>query len=316
MSDPKKYTFGPVPSRRLGRSLGVDLVPLKTCTQNCIYCQLGVHGERVTQRMPYVDVAVVLKELKEQVDAGLNADYITLSGSGEPTLNSDIGRLIDGIRKVTDIPIAIITNGTLFTDDDVRRECSKADVVLPSLDAGDEKTFQLMNCPAAGIGFSAFVDGLCRFRSEFNGQIWLEVFFCEGVNTSDKQVSDMKAVIDFILPDRIQLNTAARPTVDPSAKKVSAEKLEAIAKQFGEIAEVVADYSKVGQAKRVDRGVDDVLEMLKRRPCSIDDICSGLAVEAGQVEPIIDSLTEQGKVIAEIRSEKTFYKTAQSSPKS
>ena len=309
MSDHRKYIFGPVASRRLGRSLGVDLVPLKTCTQNCIYCQLGVHGERITQRMPYIDIALVLKELKERVAAGLNADYITLSGSGEPTLNSDIGRLIDGIRKITDIPIAIITNGTLFSDDNVRKECSKADVVLPSLDAGDEKTFQQMNSPATGIGFTEFVDGLCRFRSEFNGQMWLEVFFCEGVNTSEKQVADIKAIVDFIMPDRIQLNTAVRPTVDPHARKVPAEKLEAIAKQFGDTAEVIADYSKARPAKAKDRGSDDVLEMLMRRPCSIDDICSGLAVEAEQVQPIIDTLIEQGKVITEIRSEKIFYKT-------
>lgn len=308
MSEQHKHIFGPVPSRRLGLSLGIDLVPLKTCTQNCIYCQLGINGKQTLQRKPYVDIDSVLDELKERVSAGLHADYITLSGSGEPTLNSEIGKLIDGIKKITDIPIAIITNGTLFNIDEVRKQCAKADIVLPSLDAGDEKTFQKMNCPATGIRFVEFVDGLCRFRADYNGQMWLEAFFCQDVNTSPKQINDMVAVVQFIAPDRVQLNTAVRPTADSHAKRVPADKLEAIAKQFGDIAEVVADYSKTtsSEGDRIDS--EDIMEMLKRRPCSIDDICAGLQITPVQATPIVEYLHQKDLIATETRNTIAFYK--------
>ena len=142
---PKKkyrYLFGPVPSRRLGRSLGVDIIPLKTCSQNCIYCQLGKDAPQTLQRKEYIPIESVLAELKIKIAEGLEADFITISGSGEPTLHSQLGELIDGIRKLTDIPVAVITNSTLLSDRGVRRDCCKADVVLPSLDAGDPETFQ------------------------------------------------------------------------------------------------------------------------------------------------------------------------------
>ena len=211
----RKYLFGPVASRRLGRSLGVDIVPLKVCSQNCIYCQLGINADTTIDRREYVDIDEVLAELKSAVDDGLQADYITLTGSGEPTLNSRLGDIIDGIRKITEVPVAILTNANLFSDPQVRAACAKADVVSPSLDAGDAESFKKMNRPHESINFNTFVEGLCVFRQEYAGQIWLEVFFCQGVNTSDEQVEKMRAIIERIAPDRIQLNTSVRPTVDP-----------------------------------------------------------------------------------------------------
>ena len=164
-----KYLFGPVPSRRLGLSLGVDIVPLKTCSQNCIYCQLGMNGSQTTKRSEYVPVHAVLEELRQRLTEGLNADYITLSGSGEPTLHSKITSIIKGIKELTDIPVALITNGTLFTNPRVRAACLNADVVLPSLDAGDEQTFTKINRPHTDIKFVDFVDGLCKFRKSIGG---------------------------------------------------------------------------------------------------------------------------------------------------
>jgi len=151
MKKKEKYIFGPVASRRLGLSLGVDIVPAKVCSLDCIYCQVGRTTKKTVKRREYVPIRKVLAELKARLDKGLRADYITISGSGEPTLNSKIGVLIDRIKKITDIPVAIMTNGTLLYMADVRRDCRKADVVLPSLDAADEETFEKINRPNRNI---------------------------------------------------------------------------------------------------------------------------------------------------------------------
>ncbi len=244
------YLFGPVPSRRLGRSLGVDIVPLKTCTQNCIYCQLGKDAPQTIERKEYVPVEAVLDELKRKVAEGLETDVVTISGSGEPTLNSGLGRLIDGIKQFVDVPVVVITNGTLLSRGDVRRDCAKADIVMPSLDAGDAETFEKMNRPHPGLDFDTFVEGLCQFRREYTGQFWLEVFFCEGVNTDPRSVALMKEHIGRIGPDRIQLNTSVRPVVHPEAARVNPDKLADIARQLGDTAEIIADFSKHVQIGR------------------------------------------------------------------
>ena len=179
MSGEKKYFYGPVPSRRLGLSFGVDIVPFKVCTLDCIYCQLGKSTDLTIERSNYGPVEPILAELKETLSKGLKTEFITIAGSGEPTLNLQLGKLIEGIKKITDIPVAILTNGTLFYNEDVRIDCSKADVVIPSLDAGDAETFQKVNRPHRDINIENLIFGLSKFRDEFSGQIWLEVFFVE-----------------------------------------------------------------------------------------------------------------------------------------
>ena len=163
-----QFLFGPVPSRRLGQSLGLDIVPMKTCTQNCLYCQLGKDAPLTLDRKAYVPTEAVLDELRRWLDEGHRADYITLSGSGEPTLHSELGTLLDAIKTLTDTPTAVITNGTLLYQPDVRRDCAKADVVLPSLDAGDEAAFLRLNNPHPDLKFQTFIDGLCQFRNEYD----------------------------------------------------------------------------------------------------------------------------------------------------
>ncbi|MCK5000563.1 MAG: radical SAM protein [Anaerohalosphaera sp.] len=309
MTENKKILFGPVPSRRLGLSLGVDLVPLKTCTQNCLYCQLGMHAKQTTVRKPYVDINTVLAELRQRIADGLVADYITLSGSGEPTLNSDIGILIDHIKQITDIPVAVITNGTLLNDPRVRADCAKADLVLPSLDAGDQETFDRMNNPASEISFDDLTRGLEAFRTEYTGRIWLELFFCMGINTSDEQIARMKKIVDRISPDRIQLNTAVRPTADAAAKIVPLDQLESIARQFGSGAEVIADFARGPQTSSAGTVTDrDIIEMLKRRPCSLADISAGLQTRTTQLTERLEALKRTGEIVVESRMGKAFYK--------
>jgi wyosine [tRNA(Phe)-imidazoG37] synthetase (radical SAM superfamily) len=303
-----KYLYGPVPSRRLGLSLGVDIVPLKVCTLNCVYCQLGRTTQKSVERKDFVATDAVLAELKERLAEGLQADFITISGSGEPTLNAKLGELIDGIRAITDIPIAIITNGTLLHRQDVRADCAKADVVLPSLDAGDEQGFQKVNRPHKDISIEKLISGLCKFRQEFAGRLWLEVFLVEGLNTDAEQIAKIKSAIALIRPDKVQLNTAVRPGAEPNVRSVSAEKLHAIAAGLGQNCEVVADFSPGRHRGHLHGTAESVLSMLKRRPCSLDDICSGLGINRDDALKHISHLQSQGLIGSEKANRTVFFK--------
>jgi len=318
-ADQTKYLYGPVPSRRLGLSLGVDIVPVKVCTLDCIYCQVGRTTEKTIERKDYIPIEEVLAELQERLDQGLKADYITISGSGEPTLNSRLGELIDAIKKLTDIPVAILTNGTLLYRQDVRANCAKADIVLPSLDAGDEQAFQRVNRPHKDISIEKLISGLCAFRDEFAGQIWLEIFFVEGVNTDIEQIAKINDAIGRIRPDKVQLNTAVRPTAEPNVKAMDVKKLQAIADQLGEKCEIVADFLPCHQGKHVERKVDpssagvllrrmeDVLSMLKRRPCSLQNICSGLGISRAEAIKYISHLQQLGVIYSEEKDGIVFF---------
>ncbi|MBE0536171.1 MAG: radical SAM protein [Phycisphaerae bacterium] len=307
MSTESKYLFGPVPSRRLGLSLGVDVVPLKTCTQNCIYCQLGRHGVQTLERKSYVAAQAVLAELKQRIAEGLRADYITFSGSGEPTLNRDIGAMIDGIRAMTDMKVAIITNGTLLGDPEVRADCCKADVVLPSLDAADPETFEKINRPHEAIRFDAFIEGLCRFREQYAGPIWLEVFLLEGVNTADDEIARMRELIARIRPDKVQLNTAVRPTAERNLAALDEARLQAIAGKLNFNAEVIADFARPPESQEMPEASRQILEMLRRRPCSLEDVCRGLGVGGIVAIKNINSLIAAGRVRTQVQDGKTFY---------
>jgi wyosine [tRNA(Phe)-imidazoG37] synthetase (radical SAM superfamily) len=305
----EKYLFGPVPSRRLGLSLGVDIVPLKTCTQNCLYCQLGLDAIQTLERKIYAPIDDVLAEIHGRIQTGLKADHITISGSGEPTLHLELGRLIDEIHRLTSIPVAVITNGSLLWRQDVRADCVRADVVLPSLDAGDEQTFRTLNQPHKDIDFAKFVEGLCQFRLQYPGPIWLEVFLCHGINTDNKSIENIGKLIDRIKPDKIQLNTAVRPTVHAHIQAVEPDLMADIAKRLGRGAEVIADFP----TEKTGRGGGDalsVLEMLRRRPCSIEDLRSGLGMRLEIVQKIVAHLVQTGQIIPENRGEKTYYKPA------
>jgi wyosine [tRNA(Phe)-imidazoG37] synthetase (radical SAM superfamily) len=309
VAEEKKYLYGPVPSRRLGRSLGVDIVPFKVCTLDCIYCQLGETTEKTLERKDYVPVKAVLAELKERLAQGVKADFIAISGSGEPTLNSRLGELIDGIKKITNIPVAILTNGTLLYRQDVRADCARADVVLPSLDAGDEQTFQKINRPHSGLSIEKLIEGLLAFRNEFAGEFVLEVFFVEGLNTGTEQIAKIKAAIERIRPDRIQLNSAVRPTAEPNVKRLDAGKLQVIAEELGEKCEVVADASPAQPGRDVECKAENLLSMLKRRPCSLNDICSALAINRNEALKYITHFQQQGLIHSEEKNGIIFFRT-------
>lgn len=321
MTDKKKHLYGPVPSRRLGLSLGIDIVPLKVCTLDCVYCQLGKTAKTAIARKEYVPVEPILAELKEALGAGLQADYITIAGSGEPTLNSRLGELIDNLKNITNIPIAILTNGTLLYREDVRADCVKADVVMPSLDAGDEQTFQRINRPNDVFSIKKLISGLCAFRKEFAGQIWLEVFLIEGINTGNEQIARIKDAIGLINPDKIHLNTAVRPTAVPNIVRLSPEKLRAIASRLGSKCEVVADFAPAHSSKsnkskaekmpqllsEMNRKEEALLSMLKRRPCSLDDICAGLDINHNEAIKYVSDLQNRGVIKSSLKDGIVFF---------
>ncbi len=304
-----QYLFGPVPSRRLGRSLGVDLTPFKTCTQNCIYCQLGKDAPPTIERREYVPTQAVLDELNCKIAEGLEADTVTFSGSGEPTLHSGLGQLIDAVKELTALPVVVITNGTLLSRPDVRRDCAKADIVMPSLDAGDAETFQKINHPHPDLSYEDFLKGLCLFRDEFAGLLWLEVFFCEGINTDPQSVRKLKEQIGRIKPDKIQLNTSVRPVTHPHAARVSSDRMNQIAAELGDSATVIADYAKAAGYERLTSDRDAILDMLRRRPCSADDICRGLNLNRNLAQKLIQQLLNDSHIVADVQNDVTYYKT-------
>ncbi len=308
MAGEKKYFYGPVPSRRLGRSFGVDIVPFKVCTLDCVYCQLGKTTDRTIERKDYGPIEPILAGLRETLAKGLEADFITIAGSGEPTLNSRLGELIDCIKKITDIPVAILTNGTLLYKEDVRADCAKADVVMPSLDAGDEQTFQKVNRPHNDISIENLISGLCTFREEFAGRIWLEVFFVEGLNTDAEKIAKIRNAIKLIRPDKVQLNTAVRPTAEADIKRLDAEKMQAIAARLGPKCEVVADFSLSHHGRGLENKAEDVLSILKRRPCSLNDICSGLGIGRNEALKYVTSLEHKGIIHSERKDGRVFFK--------
>jgi wyosine [tRNA(Phe)-imidazoG37] synthetase (radical SAM superfamily) len=303
---PTSYTYGPVPSRRLGLSLGVDIVPAKICTLDCVYCQVGRTTRKSVVREDFLDIAAVLAELEGKLKAGIKSDYITIGGSGEPTLNSRLGDLIDGIRRLTDIPIAILTNGTLLYRADVRAQCAKADVVIPTLDAADEAVFEAVHRPAPGITVEKLVSGIEQFRREFAGEIWLEVFLVAGVNAQAGQIEKIKGLIRRLRPDKVHLNTAVRPPAEPEVQAVPPEMLDAIARQIGGNCEVMG-MPPEGKARQDQRGEADLVSVLKRRPCSVEDICTGLGMDRQEVLKHLGHLGDLGVITSERRGDITYF---------
>jgi len=303
-----KYIFGPVPSRRLGLSLGVDIVPSKVCTLSCIYCQLGKTTTQTIERKEYIAVEPVIAELKSRLAAQPRADFITLSGSGEPTLNVRLGEFIARIKSITDIPVAVLTNGTLFFDRSVRADCCLADVVLPSLDAADQATFRKINRPHADISVEKLVEGLCAFREEFAGRIWLEIFLVAGVNTDSRQILKIREAVEKIRPDKIQLNTAVRPTAEPGVSRLGAEELMKVAAMLGHNCEIIADSRLDRHAASARVGTEQVLSILKRRPCTLEDVCAGLGLQLDRAISCIRQLQRQSLVHTENRDGISFYR--------
>jgi len=305
-----KYIFGPVPSRRLGVSLGVDVVPLKTCTFDCVYCQLGVTKNKTIDRQAFVSKVSVLNELKETIDMEANRiDFVTFSGSGEPTLNSEIGEMIEQIKTFTNIPIAVLTNGSLFYRDDVRKDLCKADLVVPSLDAITEDTFLKVNRPHKSLNLDMIIEGLKTFSQEFQGKIWLEIMLVKNINDDINELKHLRGLIRGIKLNKIHLNTVVRPPAEDFALSITREEMINIANLFDERVEIIADFDKIVEHKihaNNELIKDQIMSLLKRRPCTVDDIATSLGIHINEAIKYVNHLIENG-LIRQLRSNNKWY---------
>ncbi len=306
--DKRQYIYGPVPSRRLGRSLGVDLIPYKVCTYDCVYCQLGRTTNKTMERREWVPTGEVVAQLKEKLAS--KPDYITLAGSGEPTLHAGIGRLIREIKSRTDIPVAVITNGSLLWLPEVRNSLAEADLVVPSLDAGSEDVFEYVNRPHPQILFDQMLNGLREFRRSFRGRYWLEVFLLSGVTTVESRVQALRDCIEAIAPDKVQVNTVARPPAEGYAMPVPHDQLVEIAAQLHPQAEVIVPYPHRDDKDSSGAGCSEVLDLLRRRPCSIPDIATGLGLHPHEAAKCVGRLVSEQKVRAQEHEGVLYYEAA------
>lgn len=305
-----RYIFGPVPSRRLGMSLGVDLVPKKVCSLDCVYCEVGQTTKLTLDRKEYIKSDKIKEELTQYFNENPDPDYITFSGSGEPTLNANIGEILQFIKKrKPKIPIAVLTNGTLLFNKEVRDAIKAADVVLPSLDAATEEVFNKINRPANNLNIDRYIQGLIEFRKEFKGKIWLEIFILPGYNDHQSELNELKKIILKIKPDSVQLNTLDRPGTIANLRGASREELQKIADQWQlEGIEIIAASP---QRKNIQSYREDaetaIVQTLARRPCTLDDLTKILGMHINEVNKYLDVLDAENKIETMYQERGLFY---------
>lgn len=303
------FLFGPVSSRRLGLSLGVDLIPPKVCTFDCIYCEIGKTTKCTVKRKEYTPTAELLSEAEEYLrsEAASNLDFVTVTGSGEPTLHSKIELIISRLKEISPKPLAVLTNGSLLYLPGIRKALCRADVILPSLDAVNPDTFQKIDRPVRPITIEKVISGLKDLRQQFSGQIWLEVLFVKGINDKEIELEQMKQVFSEVQPDRIQLNTVDRPPAEELASPLSCTELEKIKEFFGDKAEVVVG-SKRQKGRESHPVVEtEILAMLARRPCTAEDISGLLNISLDEVNRLMSSLIRRQKAQSRLHNRRTFF---------
>ncbi len=296
-----------MPSRRLGVSLGLDIVPRKTCTLNCVYCQLGPTAHPSVERRRFFDPRNLFTELRERKPNLPAVDFATFSGSGEPTLNADLGELIAGVKAILDCPVCVITNGTLTPDPSVRRDLLGADVILPSLDAVSQAVFECINRPAPGLRIGEIIAGLATLKEEFSGEFHLEILLVAGINDSEEELARLRTAVERIGPDEVHLNTVVRPPAEDFAESVSAGRFFEIADSFGPRARVIADYVGPATRARLLDLEDEIVGYLLRRPARTADLAAMLGRSERVVEGVLRDLTATGRVALQRKDGEVYY---------
>jgi wyosine [tRNA(Phe)-imidazoG37] synthetase (radical SAM superfamily) len=305
-----KYLFGPVNSRRLGVSLGIDLLPYKTCSFDCIYCECGCSTELTIEQREFFPTKDVIEELDNYLSNKPELDYITFSGSGEPTLHSGIGQIVNHLKdRYPQYMIALLTNGTLLGNPDVRRDIIRCDLVIPSIDAATEYSFRKICRPADGINLEGVIRGIRKFREEYSGQLFLEIFIIPGVNDIQAELEALKKVCTGIKPDAIQLNYLDRPGCVEWITVPSTQRLLEIKEFMKPLYVQIADRCNIGE--RVPLAsldpVRGIRSFLALRPASIDDIITSIGMRKGDISKLLRRMESEG-IIARVKSEKgEFY---------
>ncbi|HOV98668.1 MAG TPA: radical SAM protein [Bacteroidota bacterium] len=302
-----KYVFGPVPSRRLGRSLGIDIIPSKLCTLDCIYCEVGKTDKRGLARKEYFPTNEIIEEARRALNEFTQIDYVTVTGSGEPTLHKGIGEIIHAIKGMTSVPIAVLTNGTLLYLPEVRASLLDADVVSPSLDAVTDDVFQKIDRPNPKLRLQEIIEGMKQFRREYKGKLWIEILFVKGINDGDDEVQKLKKALDEIQPDKIHLNTVVRPPTEFFALPISENRMREIQQILGEKAEIISSFSLHHRDDKITPHSELILAALERRPMTGDELAAALSVSQDNILQLLHQL-EETKKIREVTFEgKKYY---------
>jgi wyosine [tRNA(Phe)-imidazoG37] synthetase (radical SAM superfamily) len=301
------FVFGPVPSRRLGYSLGVDIIPRKYCNFDCIYCQIGKTRKKNAKRTKFFSIDEVVKEIVDATRSAELIDYVTFSGSGEPTLNQNLGHIIKSVKKFIQVPIAVITNSSLLSLAEVRNDLMNADVILPSLDAGSADIFNRINRPQADISLMEIVNGLKTFRKQYSGLIWLEIMLIKGINDTDEELHRLKEFINGMHVDKIHLNTVTRPPSEELADPVDLQELIKIMNFFGNTCEVISSFEKEGIHEEQEGWAGKIYETLKRRSLTMTDIIRVTGASASQIENELRNMEEKGSVMTYRLGNETYF---------
>lgn len=309
-----RYVFGPVPSRRLGQSLGIDTIPLKTCNWNCVYCQLGRSEPLIHERKAYFPREAIMAEVAEALAEHKpeEIDWITFVGSGEPTLHSDMGWLIREVKKLSDIPVAVITNGSLLYLPEVRAELAPADAVMPTLDAGNPELYRKINRPWPALTYETLVEGLRAFRAEYSGRLWIEVMLVMGLNDSEKALLQLAAVLRSIGPDQVHLLLPDRPPAEVWVQPADEEGVLRATAILGEIAEVLHPKEGAFDLSGFENPLDGVVAIITRHPMREDHIRRALAayLPPAAIDDALAELAASGRAQVVERYDVRFWSAA------
>ena len=313
-----KCVFGPVPSRRLGLSLGIDLLPFKTCSMDCVYCECGATTNLTCKRREYFPTDAVIAEIDSVLSRKPKIDFITFSGVGEPTLHSGIGRIIRHLHEhYSELPVCLLTNASLLGDPALRQELQYISVIVPSLDGSNEEELFKINRQEQSVTLDSVMKGLIAFRTEYPQiAMWLEIFIVHGVNDSPESAERFRLLAAQIQPDKVQLNSLDRPAVANWVHPAPQAILEQMAEVIGRSVpvEIIARHRE--QVKTKD-GLPDVgqyneliLKTLRSRPCTAEDLVSTLEIPASRIEPHLRRMERAGLVAAEPGTRGTFWRPA------
>lgn len=305
-----RHLFGPVPSRRLGASLGIDLIPYKTCPFDCIYCECGATTNLRTERSVFVPTGSILEELSHYLDSHPAPDYVTYGGSGEPLLAANIGELISVVRqRWPKQKQALLTNSALLRDKALHQELLPLDLVLPSLDAALQEPFVRINRPQSGLHIDQIIAGLCAFRRVFQGTIWLEIFVVPGVNDTPQSLEAFRRTLPQTGADQIQLNALDRPGSEDWVRQASGEELAKFREQLGleNVTIVSRAFRTTAEQSAIAALEERILATVSRRPCTLADLATVCGTGMGDIAPTVEQLLAQGRLVCRTSGGAEFY---------
>lgn len=312
-----QYLFGPVPSRRLGMSLGVDLMPHKTCSLDCVYCECGKTTHLTVAPAEMIPAAAIQAELDAYLSPKPRLDHVTFSGSGEPTLHNKLFDIITYIKKHHPAyPVALLTNGTLFHLPEVRASVRDADIIIASLDAASETVFRKLNRPHPALRVDQMIDGLVALRNECNGRLWIEIFIVPGMNDASDfapdEIEKIRAALRRIKPDHVHLNTIDRPGTESWVARPDAAQMKTIQSAF-QLADVISEPGAgCTTALHIKNAHQQIIATIRRRPCTATDISRITGIAVADVERRLAALTQDGVVSQDRMHRGVFYRLKRS----